>query len=255
MKAWQILVIFGTGFAAGIFNTTAAGGTILTLPVLIFLGLPTAVANGTNRLAVLVQSISAVSVFQRSGKIDVKLAFRLSIPALAGCILGAEIAVDLSDAFFRRFLALMMLFLLGVILWNPLGENKTDAAAMSGTKRWVLLVVFFFIGIYGGLIMAGIGFFIIAAFFFIAGFDLVRSNAQKVFVIGIFNVAGLLVFFMHGKIEWLVGLILACGQGIGAWIGSVLAIQKGERWIRIFLSISIILMALKLAGILPFFPQ
>jgi uncharacterized membrane protein YfcA len=82
MEAWQILMIFSTGFVAGIFNTMAAGGTIITLPILLFLGLPTAVANGTNRVAVLVQSISAIAVFQRSEKIEVKLAFLLSIPSL-----------------------------------------------------------------------------------------------------------------------------------------------------------------------------
>lgn len=253
MEAWKILIIFLTGIAAGVFNTMAAGGTLVTLPVLIFLGLPTVVANGTNRIAVFVQSLPAIYVFQRSGKIDFQLAILLSGPSLLGCILGAQMAIDLSDEFFRKFLAVMMLIVVGVILWGPAQNLQKQQSANGVGKKITLSVVFFFIGMYGGLLMAGIGFFIIAAFTLISGIDLVRSNAQKVFIVGVFNIAGLLVFIANGKVDWAVGAVLACGQGIGAWAGSQLAIQKGEKWIRIFLLISVAAMAFKLAGIWPAF--
>ncbi len=231
----------------------AAGGTLITLPVLIFAGLPTAVANGTNRIAVFVQSLSAIYVFQKKGIIDRKLALLVSGPSLLGCIWGAHLAVDLSDEFFRKFLSIMMLIVVGLILWNPAPSVPIERSRGGWRNQVTLIVVFFFIGIYGGLVMAGIGFFIIAAFTLISRIDLVRSNAQKALIIGIFNVAGLLVFLLKGKVDWYTGSILASGQGIGAWIGSYWAIQKGEKWIRRFLLVSVVAMALKLAGLFPSF--
>jgi hypothetical protein len=249
----KIGIIFATGFIAGVFNTMAAGGSLITLPALIFVGLPSAVANGTNRIAIFVQSLSAIYVFQTKGKMDVNLVVLLSGPSIWGCLIGAQMAIDLSDDFFRKFLAIMMLIIVGLILWNPTCHLQARQSAVSLGKKVVWAAVFFFIGMYGGLLMAGIGFFIIAALALIAGIDLVRSNAQKIFIIGVFNMAGVLVSLLYGKIDWLAGAVLASGQGIGAWIGSHLAIQKGEKWIRVFLLISVVGMSLKLAGIFPSF--
>ena len=248
-EKWGIL--FLTGLIAGIFNTMAAGGTLITLPILIFMGLPTAVANGTNRIAIFFQSLSAIYVFQRKGKLNFRLAFLVSGPSILGCIWGAHLAVDLSDAFFRKFLSVMMLVVVGLILWNPGGHHSRERSIAGWRNPIPLAAVFFFIGMYGGLVMAGIGFFIIAAFTLIAKIDLIQANAQKALIIGIFNIAGLMIFLLNGKVDGPIGAVLALGQGIGGWLGSRWAIQKGEKWIRAFLLISVVAMALRLAGLIP----
>ena len=120
MEIWHIPVVFIAGVIAGFINTLAGGGSLLTLPILIFLGLPTAIANGTNRLAIMVQCLFAVAGFKRKGVSNFKLSFLLSVPALLGAIIGAQIAVDMSDVMFKRALAIIMLFVLGITLWNPL---------------------------------------------------------------------------------------------------------------------------------------
>ncbi len=252
MDFWGYLLILITGFAAGIVNTTAAGGSLLTLPVLIFLGLPAAVANGTNRVAIMGQSLSSISVFKRKGMIDMRLAVLLSLPALAGCLWGARIAIDISDLLFRRVLAVVLVAVLGITLWDP-ARNFRQPLSGGWKEKLLLIAAFFFIGLYGGFIMAGVGFFIIAALSLITGLDLVRSNGQKIFIIGVFNILALMIFSLNARIDWASGLMMAAGQGIGGWVGSHLAIKKGENMIRAFLTVTVIAMAVKLSGIMSVF--
>src|SRR3970282_1578937 len=113
MELWQFLVIFTVGVVAGVINTLAGGGSLITLPVLIFLGLPAAVANGTNRLAITVQSIFAVTGFRRKGFSNFKISLLMSAPVLIGAVVGAQLAVNVSDVLFKRILAVVMLLVLG----------------------------------------------------------------------------------------------------------------------------------------------
>ena len=257
MEIWQISVVFTVGVIAGFINTLAGGGSLLTLPMLIFLGLPTAVANGTNRLAIMVQCLFAVAGFKRKGISDFKLSILLSVPALMGAIVGAQIAVDMSDVLFKRILAIIMLLVLGLILWNPAkrwnNKLKYGGSTVSlGRNRLILtMMAFFFIGIYGGFIQAGVGFIIIAALTTICRLSLVDTNSNKVFVVGIYTIFAVIVFAFNSKICWTMGLALATGMGLGGWIGSHWAVAKGERWLRLILAICIVAMAMKLFGLIP----
>lgn len=252
MEIWQIPVIFIVGTIAGIINTLAGGGSLLSLPILIFFGLPTAMANGTNRLAIMVQCVFAVAGFKRKGVSDFKLSIVLSIPAFIGAIIGAQIAVDISDHLFKRMLAVVMIFVLYFIVWPPtkkqhIKNHGFDVQHGGGKTRLItMMIIFFFIGIYGGFIQAGVGFLIIAAMTTIGGLGLVDTNSHKVFIVGFYTLFALLVFVFNDKIYWGLGLALAAGNGLGGWIGSYLAVSKGERWLKIFLPICVVVMAAKL---------
>jgi uncharacterized membrane protein YfcA len=245
MEIWHIPVVFTVGIIAGFINTLAGGGSLLTLPILIFLGLPTAVANGTNRLAIMTQCLFAVIGFKRKGVSNFKLSLLLSVPALIGAIIGAQIAVDMSDILFKRVLAFIMLLILGLILWNP----RRDVGSMMSSGRnhlIITMIAFFFIGFYGGFIQVGVGFIIIAALTTINGLNLVATNSHKVFITGIYTIFALIVFAFNGKICWTMGLCLAAGMGLGGWIGSHWVVARGERWIRLVLTICVIAMVIKL---------
>ncbi len=252
METWQIIVIFAVGITAGFINTLAGGGSLLTLPVLIFMGLPAPVANGTNRLAIVVQSIFAVAGFKKKGIANFRLSLLLSGPIIFGAVLGARLAVNVSDILFKRILAVIMILVLGFILWNPIRRIYGNVKCNSNetNTRWssyiVMMIIFFFIGIYGGFIQAGIGFLIIAALTTIGGFNLVETNSHKVFVVGINALCALLVFIFYSKIHWSIGLALSAGNGLGGWIGSHIAVSKGERFIRLVLTVCVIAMAIKL---------
>jgi uncharacterized protein len=251
MEIWHIPVVFIAGVIAGLINTLAGGGSLLTLPILIFLGLPTAVANGTNRIGLIAQCLSAVAGFKKKGVSNFKLSFLLSLPAISGAVLGSLIAVDISDILFKRVLAIIMLLVLGFILWNPRQGSDGSSGSLGRKQLITTMIVFFFIGIYGGFIQVGVGFIIIAALTTFTGLNLVETNSHKVFIVGVYLVFSLIVFAFNDKVCWSIGLYLAAGMGLGGWIGSHWAVDKGERWIRWVLTVCVIAMVIKLSGLIP----
>ncbi|MCF6158318.1 MAG: sulfite exporter TauE/SafE family protein [wastewater metagenome] len=252
MELWQYLIIFAAGAIAGFVNVLAGGGSLLTLPMLIFLGLPATVANGTNRLGIVVQSIFAVAGFKSKGVSDFKLSLILSGPAVLGSVIGARLAIGIPDVLFEKILAVIMIGVLGLILWNPVRRkydnvrSVEDVFHLNWAWRIAIMVFLFFTGVYGGFVQAGVGFLIIMVLNIIGRLDLVKTNSHKVFIAGINALFSLFVFMFHNKIYWIVGFILAAGNGLGGWIGSHLAVSKGERFIRIVLTLCVIGMVVKL---------
>lgn len=233
------------GLLAGFINVLAGGGSLLTLPALIFLGLPAATANGTNRIAILSQNIFAATSFRRHGVLPLRLALLCTVPALIGSYLGANLAITIDDQLFQRLLAGIML---GVLLFNCLDPMKHWRRAELHLNRWriaTLLLCFFAIGVYGGFVQAGVGFLIISALL-AQGLDLIRINAVKVFVVGIFTLVALAVFIQHGQVNYGLGLALAAGNSIGGTIATHMAINKGHDWIKKVVSLTMLAFAVKL---------
>ena len=242
----HVVLLFGTGIAAGFLNTVAFGGSLLALPMLIFLGLEAAVANGTNRVAIFFQNFSAIMGFRRKGVFDFSYSILLAVPAVIGAVIGATIAVDIKDSIFNLILAIVMIAMLILTLLNPT-ERLRDRIESGGKRSKVIpMVVFFFIGIYGGFIQAGVGLLIITALRLLTGMDLVRTNAIKVFVIFFYTVVALGIFIMGDKVNWYLGPTLAIGNACGAWLGSHWAVEKGDKWIKVMLIVAVIAFAIRL---------
>jgi uncharacterized membrane protein YfcA len=254
VSIWQILIVIVVGIVGGFFNTLAGGGSLLTVPALIFVGLPATVANGTNRVAILVNSATAVAGFKQHGVADFKFSLGLSAPAVVGAIVGAWLAAGMPDTSFEKVLAAVMLLAVGLILWNPTRRWQEGRAVLSPRRRLLAMIAFFFVGVYGGFIQAAVGFIIIATLVLITGLDLVQTNSHKMFVVGVYTLAALATFAFSGKVNWGIGLILAVGNGIGGWIGSQLAVLGGERWVRVVLAVAVVAMAAKLLGLIPALP-
>ena len=254
MNVGQIVLILITGIIAGFINTVGGGGSLLTMPVLIFLGLPSAVANGTNRIAIFIQGVVGIVSFRSKGYFYPKTSLILGLPAIFGSILGAKIAISISSELFEKILGIAMIVVLITILTRPGKKfvNEVEGENWGITRLIIAIIVFFGVGFYGGFIQAGVGFIIIAALTLVSGMPLVKVNCLKIFINFIFTISSIIVFFINGKVNIILGLILAIGSGIGAYFGSVIAISKGEKWIRIFLIITILAMAAKLWGLLDF---
>ncbi|KXS44693.1 MAG: hypothetical protein AWU54_688 [Candidatus Frackibacter sp. T328-2] len=246
MSAFKLILILLAGTAAGFLNTLAGGGSLIAIPALIFLGLPSAVANGTNRIAILVQNIVAVTNFKRKGYSDFKFSLKLSIPAFVGAIIGSSIAVNLPEELFNKILGIVMIVVLVLILYNPKKRLESTIEKLSSRRQLGAMVAFFFVGIYGGFIQAGVGFLFIVTLSLITGLSLVRINSIKVFVIAVYTISSLAVFISNGKIDWMLGLVLAVGNSLGAYLGSNFAVNKGDKWIRVILAIAVLIMAGKL---------
>lgn len=245
MDILQLALLAGVGVVAGILNVLAGGGSLLTLPMLIFLGLPAPVANGTNRIAILCQNVVAVGGFKSKGVFPAKLALLCTIPALIGSILGAQLAVDISEELFKQLLAGIMVGVVILMVIDPAKRFKFDEQHMTPLRTAFLLLSFFVIGIYGGFIQAGVGFLIITGLL-LHGLDLVRINAIKVFVILFFTISALAIFIWHGQVDYPLGIALAVGNSAGGWIGSHLAVKKGHDWIRKLVFVVVVLFAIKL---------
>jgi len=243
---WQYLLLVIIGFVVGFINTIAGGGSLISLPFLIFLGLPPAIANGTNRVAIIVQTFMATMGFRSKGVSTFPFNSYIGFSALLGAIIGAKIAVDINEDLFNKVLAIIMLVVMLIIIFKPNIDLARKTEKISGRHLWKGVIVFFFLGIYGGFINAGIGFLIILYLHYAHHINLVRTNATKVFVVFLYTLAALVVFILNNKVNFQVGLILALGNACGAWISSRLSVKKGDRFIRKFLIIMIGVLAVKL---------
>ena len=236
------LLLFAVGAAAAALNVLAGGGSFLTLPVLIFMGLPPTVANGTNRIGILVQNVFAVGGFHRHRLVERDSAVRAILPALAGVGLGTWAAIVIGDEGFRRALALIMVAVSLWTLWDPSGR-RTGRAAREGFdpphRSLGFALAFFGVGLYGGFVQAGVGFLMLAATTW-AGMDLVRGNALKVLVALCFTPIALALFTAGGKVEWEWGAALAAGHAAGALAGVRLTVLKGHAWLRRVVTVAVI---------------
>lgn len=242
---YKLLILVPVGLIAGFINTVAGGGSLLSLPVMIFLGLPPGIANGTNRVALFLQNISGIAGFRSKGVFVFPYSLWLGLTALLGAIIGAQISVALDDDTFNRIIAIVMIGVVIITIFDRKG-NGQKVENLSKKSQVIGAITFFFIGIYGGFIQAGVGFIIMAALTKINKLSLVRTNSIKVFVVLIYTIAALAVFIIEDQINWLYGLVLAIGNMSGAWIASRWSVEKGDKWIKRFLVIMVTILAIRL---------
>lgn len=247
---WYIYpLVVAAGFACGFINTLAGSGSLITLPLLIFLGLPANVANGTNRVAILLQNVVGVTRFHQQGVLNVRRALILAAPAIIGAIVGAQIAVNLDEQMMRRTIGALMVIMFLILLIRPKRWLQGRPELTDKPVGITQLIVFFAIGVYGGFIQAGVGLFLLAGLVLGAGFDLVKGNAVKVLIILAFTVFALVVFVINGQVNWFVGLILAIGNMLGAWVAARMAVEKGASFVRWLLIAVVLVSAAVLLGV------
>lgn len=241
--------LVGVGFAAGTLNVLAGGGSALTLPLLIFLGLPPTVANGTNRVAILAQNAAAVLGFRRHGLFEGSLLVLAAPPALVGAGIGTWAALLVGDEAFQRILSGVMIVIAVWMVWRPLPDDGPTSSRSPGDlslrKRAALVAGFFLVGLYGGFVQAGVGFLILATTS-AAGLNLVRGNALKVLLVLTFTPLALLLFWLGGAVEWGSGIALAVGMVAGGLLGVRLNVLKGHAWVRRVVTVAVVLFALRL---------
>lgn len=238
-----LAALFAVGIVSGALNVVAGGGSFLTLPVLIFLGLPAGVANGTNRVGVLAQNLAGVWGFHRSSAMAWRWGLSASVPAMAGAALGAWLALRMPDFAFQRLLSVAMLVMtLWTVTYPPAREGRDTL-----TSPWHpgVVLAFVAIGVYGGLVQAGVGFAVLAATS-LAGMNLVQGNAVKLLTVLLLTGLSLAIFASGGAVHWSFGLALAAGNVLGALVGVRLAIAQGHRWIQRVVTVAVVIFAILL---------
>lgn len=251
--AWYMYVlILLAGVFVGFINTLSGNGSVISLPLLIFAGLPANVANGTNRVGIVIQNLVGTVSFQQKKVLDLRGALILGIPAVLGSLVGARIAVDLDETLMRRVIGVVMILMLVLILARPQRWLHGETLQLTGIPRWYHFITFFAIGLYGGFIQMGAGIFLLSGLVLGLGYNLVRANAVKVAINFLFTVASLLIFQSEGQVEWIPGLVLAAGTAFGAWIAARIAVERGAVLVHRLLIVVVIFSALYLLGIFEF---
>lgn len=245
-EIYHKILLIAVGFVAGIINTLAGGGSLITLPVFIFLGLPPTIANGTNRISIFIQSLTGTLGYRSKGISTFPFNLYLGITASIGALIGAKIALLIDGALFNKILAIIMI-VVAILLFFKTNTIKSGLPERLKGKHLVYaLIGFFFIGIYGGFINAGIGIVIMLFLNRINQLSLLKSNATKLVVVGVYSTIALAFFAYNDAVDWAMGLWMALGTSLGAWWASRWSVKKGDRIIRIAMIVMVSVMSVKL---------
>jgi uncharacterized membrane protein YfcA len=241
----EIALLVTVGAVAGVLNTLAGGGSLLTVPLLVLFGLPGTVANGTNRVGILLQSLVAVWRFKAEGISELRNTLPLLLPIGVGSALGAALVTHIPDAIFERLFAGIML-LLAIPMLRGI---RTPPEVVA--RRWsplTTVVVFFSLGVYGGAIQAGVGIFLVFALTR-TGLDLVRASAAKMIVVAGLALVSVPVFVIEDRVAWLPAAFVSIGFALGAAAGARIAVRRGERVIRPVLVVAVLALAGHMLGL------
>jgi uncharacterized membrane protein YfcA len=249
MSGLEALVILVGGFVAGVINAMAGGGSLLTVPLLSLAGLGGTVANGTNRVAVLVQNASSAWGYARKGVGERDRTLAVAAPVAVGALVGSAIVSQIDDRLFERIFGVLMIPLLVLSVW-PRSKKAGDIEGEPPTTwpRWLTLVVFFGLGIYGGAVQAGIG-IILLLVLSRTGFDLVTANGVKTLLILVITLIAVPVFIINDQVRWLQALVLSVGTGVGGFVGANVAVAGGERLIKPVLVVIVLVLASRMIGL------
>jgi uncharacterized membrane protein YfcA len=245
VELWQLALLTGAGVAAGVLNVMAGGGSLLSVPIMLFLGLPGPVANGTNRISIIAQNIVAVRTFFRRGFSDFRLSLSLSAAAIPGAVLGALVGVRLDGEWFDRILAIVMLAVL-VLMQLPSKKRSGGSEPMTRGRLIAGHLLMFGAGCWGGFIQVGVGFILMPILHRVMGLDLVRTNMHKVFIALSYNLVAVAIFASLVSIHWQFGIALAAGNAVGGYIGARFSVQGGEVWIRRVFTLVLLIFIAKL---------
>ncbi len=243
---YDLLLLWSVGAVAGFINILAGGGSFLTLPLLIFLGLPPNIANGTNRLAILMQNTTAVGRFSQLKVKPGKFSLIGSLFLLPGAILGAWLATQVSNAQFKTSLAVIMIAVTGFTLIMTNREKSSPITPDEYSGGWLIAgPIYFLMGIYGGYIQAGIGFLLIAMILW-QGLNLVHGNAVKLTIITLATALSLLIFALNDQVNWVAGLLLGVGNIMGGLLATQISVRRGHDFVKKVVIVAVIIFALKL---------
>ena len=244
MELIDAALVVGAGLVAGIVNAMAGGGSLLTVALLnVFVGLPGLVANGTNRVGVLVQNASSVASYRKEGLRGFRRAVTVLVPVIAGSLLGSLLVSSVTDETFERIFGILMVPLLFLSLRSP-----KNVGSQINWHPVTTAVIFFGIGLYGGAFQAGVGLLIVVALSR-SGLDLVNANAVKVVVILVLTTIAVPVFIVRGQVDWGFAVVLAFGFAAGGWIGARVAVRGGEKIIKPVLIGAVVALAGRMIGL------
>ncbi|MGF1469781.1 MAG: sulfite exporter TauE/SafE family protein [Sandaracinaceae bacterium] len=247
----EYAALVAAGLGGGFINTVAGGGSLLTLPALMLVGLPVHEANGSNRLAVVTHSIAGVLGFQREGRLPRRALAPVVLPTMAGAGLGAWAASVAPEAVLRPALLSMLVGMALLLLVRPrLVDPAADEAPRPALEHPGALLGLAAAGFYGGLVQAGVGFVLLGVLGGLLRYDPVRANALKLACTLLFGLLALGIFAAAGQVRWVPAAVLAAATAVGAQLGVRFALRVSAaalRWV-LFVTVALSCAAVWLKG-------
>lgn len=243
MKFLPLAAVAVTGVVSGFINVLAGGGSLLALPMLNFAGLDLSVANATNRVAIIIQNVSAASYYHSKRVIDWKTVFVYAVPAVAGSVAGTVSAISLPPKTFKLIAAFFIVLMGLLIAFRPSMWEEPKGKPFGPVMRTIAL---FGVGLYGGFLQAGVGFFIIWTISGGCKKDIRETNIIKCAVVALYTAASLAIFTSMGMVNWPAAFALSIGTFTGGRLGANFNIKGDKKWIRYLLLAAVFASAAKI---------
>ena len=240
----MIVLLIAGGFACGVINALAGGGSFITFPLLMMTGLSPQVANATNRIAIVLQAAAGTATYHRYRVMPWRDVPRLLVPSIAGCVVGSLLALWLDEGLFRHVSAALLIVIALTVFIDPKKWSKESRGGGRTPAR--LYPLLFILSVYGGFLQAGIGTLLLALFVLGGGYDVVRANALKFGLVPIFQLVAVAIFASAGQVDWPSGLVLGGGTIAGGVVGARLVVEKGVAWVRMVVLLSAVAAAIQL---------
>jgi uncharacterized membrane protein YfcA len=230
------IIAFIAAFIAGAINAVAGGGTLLTFPALVWIGLPSVVANATSTVAIWPGSLGGMVGYREDMRTLASRSYLLIIPSTIGGIIGAVLLAITPTDVFDRLVPLLILFATVLfMLQEPVQRLiRTPGKAHAGSTSWLVgaLVFQFFVAVYGGYFGAGIGILMLAAFGILGYTDIHQMNGLKTLLAVFINGVAALYFIWKGLVVWPEAIILMVASIVGGVWGAGFARRLGQEGVR-----------------------
>ncbi|MBK7360289.1 MAG: sulfite exporter TauE/SafE family protein [Saprospiraceae bacterium] len=254
MSPFEITYAIVGGFIAGCVNTLAGNGSVITLGFLTeILGIPVNLANGTNRVGIVIQGLSSLPSFHKANRLPLESSWKFLLWGVGGAIIGTFSAIYLPPNSFYTVYKFLMLALFVFMIFRGKKAWKNDIET-NYLSPWIYNLVFLCFGFYGGFIQMGMGIFLLAFMMVFMKYNILEANALKIIMVSGYTLIALVIFHFYGMVNWTIGLTIAIGQGLGGWMTAHYAnkIPNAETWAYRFLYFIMAITLLKLFGLLNF---
>lgn len=237
MDAFGVVILGAAAFVAGAINSVAGGGSLLSFPAAVFLGLSPLVANATNAVGLTPGVLGSGFAYRRELANDKRVLWLLSPPAIMGSVLGSALLLSTPQALFEAVVPFLVLFATLLLLYQNLRRSKgskgpDEPAWTLPSSKALVLGLQLAVGIYGGYFGAGMGIMMLAMFSLLGGRDIHRMNGVKVIISAGINGIASVLFLASGTVDLPSAAVLAVGSTAGGLLGAKVAKKTDPRVVR-----------------------
>lgn len=239
-----VVIIFIVGAFTSFIGSIVGGGGLISIPFLIFLGLPPQAAIATNKLGAIGMGIGAIPKFWKAKKIIWKYVIQFTILGIAGAFLGATLLLSINEAVLAKVVSIILLAFLPILFFKKkIGVKRHETGS---AKKALGYGLYFLIMIYTGFFGGGAGILIFYALMLTFGLTIIEANATDMIPWIIATVVSFIVFAVNGIVNYAYGIPLMLGMILGGYIGAHTAIKKGDMWVKSLFAVIVVASAVKL---------